>query len=108
LIFHVYQNIKIERRSENTYGVEDSSDEIPPLDRAAMEAGIGISKWFARCQEEFLSKKRQEDQENVYDRFLKKFCKHPFVTIRELYSAGLNVNTAEEARYILRIGCRAA
>jgi hypothetical protein len=43
LIFHVFAHIKIERRSEGTYGVEDLDDEPPPLDRSAMEAGIGIS-----------------------------------------------------------------
>ena len=97
-IFHAYAHIKIERRSQGIYGVEDIDEELPPLDRLAMEAGIGISRWFGRTQQEFLSKKRQEDRENVYDRFLKKFSRHAFVTGRELYSAGLGVNTAEEAR----------
>ena len=98
LIYHMFAQIKIERRSEGTYGVEDLDDELPPLDRLAMEAGLGISQWFSRCQEEFLSKKREEDRENVYYRFHQKFAKHPFFTIRELYSSGLGVNTAEEAR----------
>jgi hypothetical protein len=98
LIYHVFAHIKIERRSQGTYGVEDLDEELPPLDRLAMEAGLGISQWFARCQEEFLSKKRQGDRENVYHRFHQKFSKHPFFTTRELYSSGLDVNTAEEAR----------
>jgi hypothetical protein len=98
VIYHVFAHIKIERRSQGIYGVEDLDEELPPLDRLAMEAGLGISQWFARCQEEFLSKKRQGDRENVYYRFHQKFSKHPFFTTRELYSAGLDVNTVEEAR----------
>jgi hypothetical protein len=98
LICHVFAHIKIERRSQGTYGVDDLDEELPPLDRSAMEAGLGISQWFARCQEEFLSKKREEDRENLYHRFHQKFSKHPFFTARELYSSGVGVNTAEEAR----------
>jgi hypothetical protein len=40
LIYHVFAHLKIERRSQGTYGVED----LPPLDRLAMEAGLGISQ----------------------------------------------------------------
>ena len=88
LIHHIFARIKIERRSQGTYGVEDFDEELPPLDRLAMEAGLGISQWFSRCQEEFLSKKRQEDRENVYYRFLKKFSKHPFFTIQGIVFGG--------------------
>ena len=28
-----------------------------------MEAGLGISEWFMRCQDEFLSTKREQEKE---------------------------------------------
>jgi Protein of unknown function (DUF3987) len=99
LTYHVFSCIEIEQRGEATYGVKEIDNELPPLGRLAMEAGLGLSEWFSKCQEEFLSKKREEDRENVYFRFYQRFARHPFFTVRDLYSAsGLGVPTAVEAR----------
>ena len=75
LLYHVFSRIEIEQRSAGTYGVKELDDELPPLGRLAMEAGLGISEWFAKCQDEYLAKKREEDKENVYYRFYQRFSR---------------------------------
>ena len=102
LIYHVFSRIEIEQRSAGTYGVKELDEELPPLGRLAMEAGLGISEWFAKCQDEYLAKKREEDKENVYYRFYQRVSKFPHFTTRELYSAGLGVQTAAAARKYFR------
>jgi hypothetical protein len=59
LICHVFSQIEIEQRGPRTYGVRDLEDELPPLSRLAMEAGLGISESFFKCQGEFLATKRE-------------------------------------------------
>jgi hypothetical protein len=60
---HVFAQIEIEQRSAGTYGVMELGQELAPIGCLAMEAGLGISEWFAKCQDEYLSKKREEDKE---------------------------------------------
>jgi len=98
IIYHVFAHTEIEQREPGTYGVKElRDDELPPLDRLAMEAGLGISEWFAKCQDEFLSTKRERDKEDVYFRFHQKFSRHPHFSARDLYSAGFGVLTASAA-----------
>jgi hypothetical protein len=59
--------------------------------------GWGFSEWFAKCQDEFLSTKRERDKEDVYFRFHQKFSRHPHFSARDLYSAGFGVLTASAA-----------
>ena len=101
LVYHVFSRIETEQRSAGTYGVKEL-EELPPLGRLAMEAGLGISEWFAKCQHEYLAKKREEDKENVYYRFYQRFSKFPHFTTRDLYSSNLGVQTAAAARKYFR------
>ncbi len=101
LVYHAFSRIETEQRSAGTYGVKEL-EELPALGLQAMEAGLGISEWFAKCQDEYLAKKREEDKENVYYRFYQRFSKFPHFSSRDLYSASLGVQTAAAARKYFR------
>lgn len=103
LICHLFRNCEIEQRSEGTFGAELTGHE-KPLCAEAAACGLALRDWFARRQSEFLTSRKEAQEDARWEKARAIMRRHPDgITARELYSGRAVASNKAEAESLLAV-----